>query len=66
MSLSAKDPDDEAFDNVLQYSLVESGLGDLGTRYFYITTDPDISGSNVGTIRVKQVRVCSLLIFVDS
>lgn len=53
MSLSAKDPDDHAFDNVLQYSLVE--MGDLGTRYFYITTDPDNSNSYVGTIRVKQV-----------
>lgn len=53
MSLSAKDPDNEAKDNVLHYSLVPNGQS--GLQYFYISTDPDNSGSNVGIIRVKQV-----------
>lgn len=59
MSLSAKDPDNEAKDNVLHYSLVPNGQ--LGLQYFYISTEQEERGSsvlnsNVGIIRVKQVR----------
>ncbi|CDW56179.1 Cadherin C and Laminin G 2 and Cadherin domain co ntaining protein [Trichuris trichiura] len=52
LSVSAMDLDDEAVDNVLQYSL-ENG-DQLGPTYFYISSDGDSSGSTVGILRVKQ------------
>jgi len=59
MSVSARDPDTEAKDNVLQYSVLGTNPS---SQYFYATTDPDSDRSNVGIIRVKQVRI--FLIFV--
>uniref|UniRef100_A0A0N4VH37 Cadherin egf lag seven-pass g-type receptor n=1 Tax=Enterobius vermicularis TaxID=51028 RepID=A0A0N4VH37_ENTVE len=49
MSIKAMDNDTEARDNVFEYSLTEEH------KYFYMTTESETSGENVGVLRVKQV-----------
>lgn len=53
LTVSAVDPDNEAEDNVLAYSLVNDGS--LASKLFYIETAPDSSRSRVGVLKVSQV-----------
>jgi hypothetical protein len=49
LTLLAKDPDDEASDNIFSYSLVDDP-----NEFFYITTESSTSG-NIGVLRIKKV-----------
>lgn len=49
MTFLAKDPDNEASDNIFSYDLVDDS-----NEFFYMTTEPSTAG-NIGVLRIKKV-----------
>lgn len=53
LTVSAQDKDNEAVENKLQYRILETNSH--SSQFFYMTSDPDSSGSTVGILRVFKV-----------
>uniref|UniRef100_A0A0N4ZYG1 Cadherin domain-containing protein n=1 Tax=Parastrongyloides trichosuri TaxID=131310 RepID=A0A0N4ZYG1_PARTI len=49
LSISAKDLDDKALDNIFYYELTNKNH-----EYFYMTTEPGSESNNVGVLRIKK------------